>query len=211
MDKELKKITEESIKKRNALLKERKKTALIGDDVIHLTHNGCFSSADYDEFSNDLAQINLRLSHFNNSGFAQNSLDDFMLTVSLSISSPIFQLISNNVIWETVKYLALKLLKKTREKKYYKITQHGAEEKHIKCGIKIKVNEATSIDFELNGNLSDETVLKSIDKITDITKILELNQTPRPPFYTKYDDINERWMIIDEKTGLEIKTIYNTK
>lgn len=183
--------------KYKAELEEKKKTVIRGDDVIHLTYlSPLFDKEILDELQNDLAEVKIRLSSWDDFGVMKASLEDYTLQVYLSICNPItleiLKTIGLNTIWETVKYSTLKLHKKMFNSD--SAFSPGVSPK-VNFGVKMHVSKEVSFEFELDGNLSDDLILESLDK--SLTFIKEHNETNFPiielPVYSTFDKSKKSW------------------
>lgn len=183
--------------KYKAELDEKAKTVIHGDDVIHLTYLGpLVDEESLSELQNELKKVNIRLSSWDDYGVIKASFEDFSLQVYLLICNPvtleILKTIGLNSVWETVKCSTLKL-----HSKIFNTTSEQSEKiaKQINFGFEMKVNDKISFKFKLDGDLSDDLILNSMDKALDL--IREHNGQSIPvhqlPVYCMYDKKKDKW------------------
>lgn len=196
-------------KKYKAVLKDKEKTLLDGDDVIHLTYlSSVIDNNDLEEIKEDLHKANLRLSCYDDSGVLKNSLQDYTLEIYLILSNPITQgvlkNIGQNIIWEAFKSTIIKLHKKIFGKLI-------ANKRNINFGVKIHINENTKCSFKLDGDLDKDLIVDSLDRIFNHVK--ELQETEiKPeeyPLFSEYDKKKFMWKRIDVIKELRKKHLNN--
>ena len=68
--------------------------------------------------------------------------------------------------------------------------------KKINFGLHIRLDDKTSVDLKLNGEQSEETILKALDKMADLIKNIKLNDTSRPSKFYQVND-NGDWQKVD--------------
>jgi hypothetical protein len=188
-------------KKERELIEERKKSLKHGDNVVHLKYVGVFTENDLKEISENLSKSNLELSSFDSSRITTNSLDDFSFITYLALSQPlIIELlkgISTNAVWDVIKQTVIYTRNKVLEKKIYKVTSRAAEEKEITFGLKVNLDKNTGFDFELKGDLSDEIINQSLDKVLDFMKGQKINPEYEHPLYMKFSKKEQKWIAIN--------------
>lgn len=191
----------EEWKKYVSRLKEKEKTLLQGDDVIHLTYlASILDNETLKEIEDSLKTVNLRLSLWDDSGVIKASVEDYSLQVYLVICNPItleiLKTIGLNTTWEAIKYSILKI-----HKKIFKTTskQSSKISKEISFGIKLKVNDEIRFDFKLDGDLSEELILKSMDRALEFIKEHTLQDNPvhQLPIYSTLDRNTNEWKKIN--------------
>lgn len=173
----------------------------LGNNVVHLKYIGELNEVDLNELSNQLSTANLELNSFNSSGKVTASFDDFNFVTYLALSSPLviefIKGIGTNAGWDVIKQAIIFVRNKTLGKKYYRLTSKTQEEKEITFGVKVKLDKNTGFDFELKGNLSDEIIQESLDKILDFVKVQKPNDEYQHPVYLKYSKKEHRWIPIN--------------
>lgn len=164
----------ESFRNYKTGLKVKEKTLLQGDDVVHLTYLApLVDNQILKELRNDLKTANIRLSSWDDYGAIKASIGDYSLQIYLAVCNPItleiLKTVGLNTLWEVIKHSTLKL-----HNTIFRANRRSENAKHISrqinFGIKMKVNDKISFDFKLDGDLSDELILKSMDKALDFIK-----------------------------------------
>jgi len=184
-----------------AELDEKAKTVIHGDDVVHLTYlSPLIDQQSLSELKNELEKVNIRLSSWDDSGVMKACLEDFSLQVFLLVSNPvtieILKTVGLNSVWETIKYSTLKL-----HSKIFKSNSGQVQEiaKQINFGLELKINKEISFEFKLDGDLSDELILNSMDKALDFIREHSGQTIPihQLPVYSTYDKKKGKWKKIN--------------
>ncbi|MEI8278795.1 MAG: hypothetical protein WCG87_03470 [Bacteroidota bacterium] len=183
------------------LYEERRKTIKRGDNVVHLQYIGELNEIELQEINNILAAVELELSSYNTSGFLYNSIDDYRFITSIALSYPIITSLltglAPNIIWDTIKYIIIHIWRKNKGKKYNRLFGGTIEEKEITFGLHVNLDQYTSFDFELKGDVSDKAIVDSLDKVLDFLRERELYKKPHIPDYVYYDLANKKWVKVD--------------
>lgn len=180
-----------------------------GDNVVHLDYfDGLIISNEIFEIEKILGDSKLELSRFDKSGIPYNSIEDFTLQVALCISNPIVQNIilgmAGNIAWDSIKKASV-LIWKTIQQRHWNSEELNKKQK-INFGLKIKTGKGKnkSISLNLDSGLTEELVLKALDKSLEVVK--ELNQSDEPKesnrlsypsdFYA-FDKEKNLWLKVD--------------
>jgi hypothetical protein len=202
-------INSETYKQQEELIEESRKTVKSGNNVIHLTHLGELNNDDLNEINNLLTKDKLVLSSYNRSGMMEASLEDFALNTFLVLSQPIvielLKGVGTNAIWDSIKITALFIRNKIKGKNYLKVTSGGNEEKEIKVGIQVNLDKNTGFNFELQGNLDNEIIENSLDKILDFIREQQPRKTYQIPDYVYYSEQKQKWIKIDVMDAIREK------
>lgn len=194
-------MKEDVFEEEKELISARMKSLKKGNNVIHLSYIGVYNDSDLKEFSEKLLTANLELSSFNASRITVNSFDDYNFVTYLAISQPLIleflKGISTNAAWDVTKQVIISARNKILGKKYYKVTANSSEEKEITFGVKVSLDKNTGFDFELRGDISDEVINESLDKILDLLKTKKTNQEYEHPIYLKYSKKEKKWIEIN--------------
>lgn len=202
-------LESEDFKEYAARLEEKAKTVLHGDDVIHLTYlSPLIDQQTIDILSEDFKQVNIRLGSWNDFGVIKASLEEFSLQIFLAISNPItveiLKTIGLNSIWETFKYAILNLHKK--------VFRHGNQKsnlisKEVNFGFKMAVSKTVKFEFKIDGDLSDELILASMDKALDFVKEHDGKTVPviELPIYSTFDHKTHKWKKVNVLKELKKK------
>jgi hypothetical protein len=129
------------------------------------------------------------------------------LLISNPITLDLLKNIGLNTIWETIKYSALKV-----HKKIFNTTDSKKNElsKKINFGVKLKVDDKLTYEFKLDGDLSDELILKTMDKTLDFIKS---NSAPlfQSSIYSTLDRNKNEWRKINVMEEVKKKVKKNKK
>ncbi len=192
----------EAFKRHEELVNERMKTVKKGPKVIHLEYySGDYSRNLITDFEEKLKEIDLEFSSFDKSGIPFNSLDDFTLTTFLVIAQPILGELINSfgtsIIWDVIKYIAKKYWKALKSASLSRVSGEKVVESKISFGLRCKLDPNTSFDFELSGDVSEETVEVMLDKTLTFLKDVKLNEEYQNTAYANFDTTNERWISVN--------------
>jgi hypothetical protein len=171
------------------------------DSIVHLKYIGELSEKDLSEISNQLSTANFELSAFDSSRKVTACLDDFTFVTYLTLSSPFviefIKGVGTNAGWDIIKKTIILVRSKILGKKYYKITSKKQEEKEITFGVKMKLDENTGFDFELKGDLTNEMIGESLDKIFDFLKTQKVNPKYEHSLFVQYSKEEKKWKPIN--------------
>jgi len=178
-----------------------------GTNVIHFEYLGSLiSEDDILELEQKLHVHNLELSRFDTDGVIYASMDNFQLVTYFVISQPIInELLKNigvNIVWETIKYIVLKIWKKVKTKQVANLTSKQKTQKEISFGIKVKLDKNTSFNFKLDGDIDDSTIENSLDKILDFINKQKLNKEFKHADMVCIDKKTKNWYKIDTEEEL---------
>lgn len=193
------------------LNEERRRTVKQGENIIHLSYlGGLIDNEDISEIEETLKKSQLELSTFNQSGLPQAAFEDYLNVVYIAISSPlisdILTGIASSVVWDSIKVSIKKIWSKVKNKEYIKLTASSEEKKKITFGLEIKLDQKTSFNFRLDGDLSEELVEKSLDRVLDYLKEQQLNENYKYSYLMTYNSTNENWnkLDVEEESRTEI-------
>ena len=188
-------------KQQKDLITERRKTLKSGDNIVHLQYLGVFEDEDLQEINQILKKAKLDLSSFDKSGIMTNSLESYTLITYLVIYQPlIIELLKGlgtNATWDIIKETILFTRNKIKGKKFNKITSASVEEKDITFGLKVYLDENTGFNFELKGNISDDIIGQSLDKVFDFLKDEKIKTSYQLPDFVKFSEKENKWIKID--------------
>ncbi|MES2382153.1 MAG: hypothetical protein V4538_13995 [Bacteroidota bacterium] len=175
-----------------------------GDNVVHLDYYaGLINETDILTIETSLAKINIELSSFDKNDVPYASLEQFMLQVSLFVGDKTTQDIlfgiGTNAIWDTIKTVTFHVWKTVRNRS---ANMQIESKKEFNCGIKMALDKNTKFEFKIDGELSDEAALKSIDKILDFLKTVRPNQSIKKPDFIIFNQKKESWEIVDVNAEL---------
>lgn len=194
-------INSEALKSQERLLNERKLTVKRVSNAMHLEHLGEFSITELNEIQEKLKQANLELSSFNKSGVMYNCLEDYMLVsyfvLNPAITSEILKGIGINALWDTIKWPLIFGWNKIKGQTYYKGSAGKIESKKVKYGLQVNIDGNTSINLEIEGDLNEVVMEKSLDKILDFLREQKTNPSYKIPDYAYYSEQKEKWIKVD--------------
>jgi hypothetical protein len=199
--------TEEELEKRASLMEKKYSTMKYGDNVVHLNYfGGLLEEKDILAIEKNLSTNNLELSHFDHSGTVFAAVEDFMLQVSLLLSDKTTQEIligiSTSALWDTIKSTTIFIWKTVKNKKRTIMTAHTTRQRNINFGIKISLDRNTKFEFKIDGDLSEEAALESMDKALEFLKTIERNKTIKAPVFVIYNKDTEKWEVVDVNTEM---------
>jgi hypothetical protein len=192
----------EAYKKYEAQENEKRKYVKTGPNVIHLEYlSQLLPENDIMDIENKIKSVGLEFSRFDKNGTMYASFDKFELVTFLVISQPIlielFKNIYNNATWEAIKYIAISIWGKSKNKNYTRATSQSFEKKEITFGIKVQLDRNTSFNFKLDGNVSETVIDNSLDKVLKFIGEQTLNERFKHSDFVYYDDSKEKWIKID--------------
>ncbi|MCD8406224.1 hypothetical protein G1J88_11610 [Tenacibaculum dicentrarchi] len=194
----------ESYKKQEEIIKNKRKSLKKGDNVIHLHYLGVITEKDLFDINEKLKHANFELSSYNKSGdmtmtaqLETIELVTFYLLNEKIIKSIILGVLSSSV-WESIKWSIIFIWSKLKNKKYTKFTGRTQEEKPITFGFKAKIDKDLKIEFNLEGILNSNILEKSLDQALEFIKEIkreELEHNTKLRFSSK----DEVWTKINKK------------
>jgi hypothetical protein len=185
-------LTDEQIEKQARFMADKYATIKTGPNVIHLDYfGGLITDIDIHEIENNISNIGLELSHFDKNGVPYAALDDFTLQIAFFLNNPdvtnVILGISAGALWDTIKNTSIFVWRKLKDRYWIQQQKGDKQSKKINFGLHIKLDNLTSVNLKLNGEQSEETVLKALDKMVDLIKEIKMNETPKP---SKFYQIN---------------------
>lgn len=189
-------MTDEQKEKYLDFMEKKKSTILKGDDVIHLDYfHGLIDDLDIQHVTEQLQEINIRLSRYDKNGITYASLQDFTLQVSLSLKDPIVQGViaglAVNSIWAGIKRAVVYLWHKFKDRR-----QSIIGSAKMNFGLRIQVQKDTWIDFKLDGEFSEQTVLTALDKVIPMIQEKSKFEAEKLNFLVFNPDTSE-WHLVD--------------
>jgi hypothetical protein len=178
-------------------------TVKTGEKVIHLDYiGGTINEEELNEIQRNLSEINYELSYYDKSGIPKASAEDFALQISIILNDPTTKAVlwgvATNMIWDTIKKNAYLLWSSLRSKTYKTITSNGiTNERNINFGVKIALDKNTKFDFKLEGNLSEEETLESLDKILDFLREVKVNEQNKSAEFMIFESEDRNWKRVD--------------
>jgi hypothetical protein len=184
----------------------KEKTVKRGDNILHIDYyTGLLTDDDLKKLELDLEQIGLELSYYNKTGVMYNSLDE--------LTSVVRQILSNNVthdiliglagsaIWESLCKIWVFTYKRLKGKKITKMFAGGRNTiKDATMSIVLKLNEATSIEYNLRGDFeNDQEAIETFKKILENAKQIPLSTVPKRPIVAEANFETKTVEIIDEQ------------
>ena len=191
-------IPDKLLKRLKELKSERNQTVKKGDNVLHLEFLGELSDKELKEIETKLSDANLELSYYNKSGITYASLEDYSLVTFFIIHQALMlEILKNagmNATWDAIKWSLLFSWSKLRGKKFNKYQGSKFTEKETKFGFTAQLDEHTSLNLELNGNLDNEQVAVALDKVLGFIEKHKRNHSYKMPDYSYYDKTKGEWI-----------------
>jgi hypothetical protein len=182
---------------------EKRKTIKKGNNVIHLDYVGVINNDDIKEIEEILNKAGLELSSYDKSHqiTAHVSIEDFtfitFLAIPPSIVTELLIGIGSSAIWDTIKLVAFAIWKKLQQKTYNKTSGGKSIKQYISFGLNIEVNNNTKFNIELKGNLSEDIIKESLDKVIDFLKEQQPKEKPEIEDFVYYNSETKQWIKID--------------
>jgi hypothetical protein len=89
--------------------------------------------------------------------------------------------------------------------RYYKNQAGAFEQKEIKFGLQVNLDNKTGFNIELDGNVSDETIEKCLDKVLGFLKEQKPRNKYQIPDYVYYSEKEDKWVKLDVMEEIEKK------
>ena len=190
-EEELNEYAEKMIKKYNTIKR--------GENVVHLEYyDGLINDNDIANIEESLASVSMELSRFDKNDVFYASLEQFMLQIALFLNDKTTQDVlggvGTNAIWDAIKSVTFYVWSTVRNRSADK---HMNSKKMLNCGIKMSIDKNTKFEFKIDGDLSDETALKAIDKILDFLKTATPNKSIKRADFVTFEQDSECWRIVD--------------
>ena len=178
-----------------------------GPNVIHLQYlSSTLSEVEIGELENQVKKVGFEFSRIDRSDEIVAFLDDYELISFIAITQTLaYELLKNigpNATWDLIKLLLSSVLKKVRNKFYYRTTSQNSTKKEISFGLKVDLDKNTSFNFKLDGNLDESTLTNSLDKILEFLKSQRVNENYQHSDLVYFDGTAEKWKKIDVKQEL---------
>lgn len=188
-------------------MEEKSKTIKHGDNIVHLDYfAGLIPDETILEIESKLQYAGLDLSRFDKNGVMEASWADYSLTVFLFIHEKLIKEILNgvvtNAVWDAIKQSLIIAWKHVRNKTITQYSSGQSRQKSIKFGLKVDLDKNTSLNIELKGNLSEELIEKSLNKVLTVIENHSLNMNYKHPDYLFYDELKDEWLKIDVEEAI---------
>ena len=167
----------------------------------------------------DLGKVGIELKLHDETGMLKAFLDDFTNQIFLQIPPELVKDIKTAVI-TSVCYDVLKTsiiciwdkLKGKKITKYYAYSEPNEIEATF--GLKVNIDDLTTFDMRLSGDVPEELKAHVVDQAFDLIKNKNSNTRPRME-YARYDIAQQKWEVIDvvdeirKRKGQELKQCTN--
>lgn len=188
-------------------MEEKQKFVKSGPNVIHLEYyGGVILENEILDYEKKLKAEGLELSRFDKNGVMYACIDKFTLVTFIGIAQPLIGELINgieaNATWDVIKYIVISTWKSVRKKTYTRATNQEVIKKEINFGLKVKLDENTSFDFELNGDLDIKTIDKSLNKILTFIENHQKNKNYKRTEYIYFDNKQDEWITVDVETEI---------
>ena len=189
---------------------ERQKTIKRGDNVIHLEYlGGLIEENEIKEIEKTLSSVNIELSSYDKSGLPRASIDDYINVVFFAIHAPLITDIIHGVltgfVWDSIKLTIKKVWNKIAQKQYFKVSSDTSENRNITFGVQVYLNKNTGFNFRLEGELSEDIINDSLDKVIDCLKDQQLNKTYKHPYLMIYNTKSHEWKKFDVEEQIKLR------
>ncbi|PQJ08958.1 hypothetical protein CJD36_021350 [Flavipsychrobacter stenotrophus] len=196
-----------AIEAQEKLIQERMKSVKQGDDVVHLVYMGEFDDNELTEVNQHLVGAGLRLSSYNKNGIITANLELYKIISQIVISQPllieILKGVGPNAIWDAIKIATVMLWRISIGKSFFKVTRGNVESREMTFGVKVKLDANTTFDFELKGDVSQEVIAESLDKMLDFIKQQQPKLKHQIEDYVYYVPETKQWIKIDVMEAIQ--------
>ena len=206
----MKQWTEAQIDEHTDYMAAKYLTVRKGPNVVHLDYFG--SMLDADELvllNNKLADAALELSSFDKSGIPYNSLQDFSLQAYIAISASVLgNLLSGigpNAAWDAIKCVTVYTWHRFR-----KIKTIGSKQS-MNFGLKVNIGNGNGLELKLDGDFSEETALKALDKGLKLMRDFQPKEKPQFSNFHVFDPETGEWAEIDVMAAIRATIAANSK
>lgn len=174
-----------------------------GPNVIHLDYfGGLLDAEEIKAIEDQLAAASLELSRFDKSGIIYGNLQDYTLPIAFFIGPHIVsQLITGlgpNILWDAIKAVVTYTWKKWRGNSKLQ----GARQNF---GIKLFTAEQHTLELKLEGDQSQETFLKSLDKVLKVVQQKPKRSKAQLSNFFVFDAAQSEWVEVDVMAALRKK------
>ncbi|MFN8287732.1 MAG: hypothetical protein U0V74_13305 [Chitinophagales bacterium] len=195
--------TDEQLECQADFMFQKSKTLKTGENIVHLDYYGRLITLDeINRIEDQLRTCKLELSRYDKDGVMYASLEEYTLQVFLFIGATtvkdVLVGVGTNATWDTIKSVSVYLWNTIRSK----LIAKDVRNKSINFGLKMKIDGNTSFDFKIDGDMSEEVVLQSLDKILKFLETVPPNRTPAPPEFVVYNEEKKSWEVKDVRLEL---------
>lgn len=208
--------TEQQLDEYADFMEKKYSTIKHGENVVHLDYfGGLIDDNDIANIEDILSKSNLELSRFDKNGIPYASVEDFMLQVALFLSDKTCQDVllglGTSALWDTIKASTFYIWRTVRSRTINKFSGQTSKPRKINCGIKMSLDKNTKFEFKIDGELSDDVALQSLDKILDFLKTVKPNQTIKRADFVVYDKEKDEWTIVDVNAEIRKRMLASQK
>lgn len=169
-------------------------TVIYGKDVIHMEYYGSLiTKEEISSIANGFYKNKIKFSSFDKDGVPYNSLEQFLLQVSLELGNDVVKDIivgvAGGMIWDVVKSTALNIWKIVNDRK--------EPEETLNVGLKISIDEYNKFDFMLDGKFSEKITQESLDQILKFLNNKKLERKNKRPDFLVFDKKLKKWLKVD--------------
>lgn len=205
--------SEERLEEYITMMASKYSTIKKGPNVIHLDYyHGIIDDNDIAEIENNISPQGLLLSRFDKNGVPYASIQDFTLQIALFLSDPIVQTIllgvGTNSLWDSIKASSLLVWRRLKQRLWH-LPEKGRKSK-MNFGIKVCIDNESSIDLKLDGDVEEETILQALDKIIDLLKSVKANKSKTCNKFFVYDK-KKGWVEINAMEEIMKKAEHSSK
>lgn len=188
----------EDIKK---MISEREKNLICEPNVIHLQYtDGILCEPTIEDFENMLKGVGLELSRYKIRERNVTSIDRPLFKTFFLIAHPLInELIKDtrSKKWELIKKIILITWKNAKKKACYN-TISDINKNELNIGLKVNLDRNTNYSFTIAGNLKEESILNTFDKILFFLQEQRCYEKYRIPNDLIFDVKESKWIIVNE-------------
>jgi hypothetical protein len=174
-----------------------------GPNVVHLDYfGGLLDAEEIKTIEEQLAVASLELSRFDKSGIIYGNLQDYTLPIAFFIGPQVVaQLVSGlgpNMLWDAIKAVVTYTWRKWRGNSKLQ----GARQNF---GIKLHTAEQHTLELKFEGDQSEETFLKSLDKVLKVLRQKPQRSPAQLSNFFVFDANQDEWVEVDVMAVLRRK------
>jgi hypothetical protein len=184
----------------------KQSTVKHGKNVIHLQYYGeIIADNDIYELDQLLALSGLELSHYDMNGVPTASLRDFTLEVFLVINNPVIQDVLvgllSSVLWDSIKASTL-LVWNRMKNNHWSSPRIKEKSEGLQFGVKVQLDNSTTVDFKLEGDVSQELIEASLEKMLSVVNAIQKNNIKERQIFCTYNEQTQSWDAVDSMEQL---------
>lgn len=206
----MKNWTEAQIEEHTDYIGAKYLTVRRGPNVVHLDYFGSMLGAsELTHLGNKLDNAGLELSSFDKSGIPYNNLQDYSLQVYIAISSSILgtllSSVGQNAAWDAIKYATIYAWHR------FKRVKSIGSKQPLNFGLKVNIGQGHGVELKLDGDFSEDTALKAMDKAFKLLRDTQPKEKPQFANFYIFDQKKGEWVEIDVMAAIRASITAKSK